>query len=310
MKNGLTLLIAAVVLLFPLNIRAQDQQAEIDSLVIKMRTAGREWNNYANPLIKIGEPAVPSLIRNAQDTSLSQWNRRIIITTLNNIHSEQWVNPALEILLNENETPEIRNRVIPGLSGIDLSHVKEELWTWFKNVENQFHKSNVANLLLSADTAMAYRAFCELYQTQDGHIQRNALQKLVFLKPQQAGFWYMKAIQGEDWMTANLAMDSLINYSSLNSDRLTSAYHLPEVNEEVQWRIVYVLGQRNDSENIAFFCEAMKSESWLVRTESAIALTKQNKEMVLKQMESMQNDSSEIVRNNANWVTRSFSGKD
>ena len=54
---------------------AQNQEAEIDSLVTLMRTAGREWNNYANPLKKIGEPAVPALIRNAEDKNLEQWNR-------------------------------------------------------------------------------------------------------------------------------------------------------------------------------------------------------------------------------------------
>jgi len=67
---------------------AQGQQTEIDSLARMMRTAGREWNDYANPLIKIGEAAVPALIKNAEDKSLSQWNRRISVMTLNQIKSQ------------------------------------------------------------------------------------------------------------------------------------------------------------------------------------------------------------------------------
>lgn len=310
MKKGVITAISAVLLIFSLNIRAQNQQSEIDSLVNKMRTAGREWNTYAEPLIKIGEPAVAALIENARDTSLSLWNRRIIMTTLNTIHSEQWVEPALEILFDENEAPEIRNRTTAGLSGFDLSHVNTKLWELFSGFENQFYKSNIAHLLLSADTAMAYRAFYELYQTQDGHIGRNALQKLAFLRPGESTNWYLNALQGEDWMTANLAIDSLISASSLNADLLLSVYYLPDIDEEVQWRIVYVLSQRINSANIPFFCEALKSESWLVRTESAIALTKLNKEEVLKQLVVLQNDSAEVVRNNARWVIRELSNSD
>jgi HEAT repeat protein len=65
-----------------------------------------------------------------------------------------------------------------------------------------------------------------------------------------------------------------------------------------------------NSANIPFFCEALKSESWLVRTESAIALTKLNKEEVLKQLVVLQNDSAEVVRNNARWVIRELSNSD
>ncbi len=305
----MTILITAVLLLFFLNTGAQSQQAEIDSLVIKLRTAGREWNNYAKPLIKIGEPAVSELIKNARDTSLSQWNRRILMMTLNSIHSEQWVKPALEILFDEKETPEIRNRVTAGLSGFDLSYVNTELWELFGLTENQFHKSNIASLLLNADTAMAYKAFYELYQTQDGHIQRNALQKMVFLRPNESTTWYLKALQGEDWMTANLAMDSLINSTCFESDKLLQVYNNPKMREEIQWRIVYVLGQRNDSKYVPFLCEALKNESWLVHTEAAVSLIRLDRAKVLTQLEVLKNDSSKTVRNNVEWIVSQLQEK-
>jgi len=309
MKKGVTILITALLLLFSMNIKAQSQQSEIDSLVNKMRTAGREWNTYAEPLIKIGEPAVPVLIKNACDTSLSQWNRRILMVTLNKIHSEEWVKPALEILFDEKETPEIRNRATAGLSGFDLSHVNSELWELYGKTENQFHKSNMASLLLNADTALAYKAFYELYQTQDGFIQKNALQKLVFLRPRESTFWYLKAMQGEDWMTANLAMDSLINSTSFEPDKLIQVYTNPKMSEEIQWRIIYVFGQRNNDESIPFLCEALKNESWLVHTEAAVSLIHFDKSKVLTELDVLKNDSSKIVRNNVEWIVAQLQGK-
>ena len=55
MKRQWIIVILVFGLLVSAPVLAQDQQAEIDSLVTLMRTAGREWNDYADPLIKIGE---------------------------------------------------------------------------------------------------------------------------------------------------------------------------------------------------------------------------------------------------------------
>jgi len=283
---------------------AQNQQAEIDSLVRMMRTAGREWNDYANPLIKIGEPAVPGLIKNAEDKSLSQWNRRISVMTLNNIHSPLWKESALKMLLDRNEDPVLRNHATAGLRGFDLSAVKSELWEIYKEAENQFHKSNLAGLLLTADTALAYKAFHELYVTQDGHIQRYALQNLIQLRPQESTSWLLNAIQGEDWMTANLAMDSLITTGHFNADNLLSVYNNPVADEEVQWRITFVVGHRKEVESIPFLVQALQNESWLVNTEAAVGLCSFEKERVLKEMKALKNDSRPFVRNNVIWVLK------
>ena len=281
---------------------AQDQQAEIDSLVILMQTAGREWNDYANPLIKIGEPAVPGLIGNAEDKNLSQWNRRISVMTLNQIHSPLWKEPALRILLDKNEDPELRNHVTAGLSGFDLSEVNTELWELYVEAKNQFHKSNLAGLLLFADTALAYKAFHELYLTQDGHIQRYALQNLIHLRPDESTFWLLDAIQGEDWMTGNLAMDSLISSRHFNVEELISVYNSSEGHDETQWRIIYILGHRKETESVKFLIEALQNESWLVNNEAAVGLCRFDQTQVLQGMKALKNDARPFVRNNSKWV--------
>ncbi len=281
---------------------AQNQQAEIDSLVKLMRTAGREWNNYANPLIKIGEPAVPALIKNAEDKSLEQWNRRISVMTLNQIHSLQWKKPALKLLFDKNEDPILRNHATAGLRGMDLADVKTELWEMYNAVENESYKSNLAHLLLTADTAMAYRAFHELYMTRNGHIQKDALLNLAQLRPQESTSWYLKGVQLDDWMTSNLAMDSLITSRHFQADDLISLYKQLNVSEETQWRIIYIFGQRKESESIPFLLEAFQNESWLVHTEAAVGLSRYEVEKVQEEVKVLRNDSRPFVRNNAQWV--------
>jgi hypothetical protein len=139
-------------IIFPHDALTRDQQARIDSLVNHLKTAGREWNDYATSLIEIGEPAVPALIEMAQDKSLDQWTRRITIMTLNDIRSGQWFRPALEILFDRREDPVTRNQVTTGLKGFDLSDVKDELWKLYEEATDEFYKLNLAGLLMTADT--------------------------------------------------------------------------------------------------------------------------------------------------------------
>ncbi|MCO6476713.1 MAG: HEAT repeat domain-containing protein [Phaeodactylibacter sp.] len=280
----------------------QDQQARIDSLVNLLKSAGREWNDYANPLIEIGEPAVPALIKAAEDRSLKQWNRRVAIMTLNNIHSPQWVKPALDILFDQNEDPVLRNQATAGLKGHDLSNVKQELWELYKEGAPEIPKLNIAALLLTADTAMAYRAFKKQYYIEDGYGQKMALLNLVRLRPEASTRWFLDGLQVDDWMAANLAMDSLVASRYFVADELTALYHQPGIREEVQWRVVYVFGHRQESASVPLLLEAFREESWLVHTEAAVGLCRFTPEEVIPEVEKLKDDARPYVRNNARWV--------
>lgn len=283
---------------------AQDQQARIDSLVNLLRTAGREWNNYADPLISIGEPAIPALITVAEDRGLSQWNRRVSIMTLNSIHSAQWVKPALDILFDRNEDPGLRNQVTAGLKGFDLSGVKDQLWELYKEGSNDFHKSNMAHLLLTADTSLAYRSFHELYHNCDGYVQKTALLNLVSLRPLESTFWYLDGLQMDDWTTANICMDSLVTTLYFVAGDLVSLYHGSGISEEVQWRIVYILGHRREPESLSLLFKAFRDEKWLVHTEATVGLCNFDPEHVLPEMKSLKNDPRPYIQKNARWVIR------
>jgi hypothetical protein len=282
----------------------QDEQNRIDSLVNQLKTAGREWNDYAIPLVEIGESAVPALVEAVFDRSLNPWNRRITAMTLNDIHSPQWVKPALNILFDRTEDPVVRNQVTAGLKGFNLSYVKDELWKVFEEVPGEFRKSNIAHLLMTADTAMAYRSFLELYTTCDGYVQKTALGNLVTLRPQESTRWYMDAIQLDDWMTANMAMDSLIVTTYFVSDDLISVYHKSEVREEIKWRIVFVFGHRNEPGSVPLLMEAFLDKSWLVHTEAAVGLCRFDPDHIIPKMKDLKNDPRPYVRKNSSWVIR------
>ncbi len=280
----------------------QDQQTTVDSLVNLLKSAGREWNEYAKPLISIGEPAVPALIEVAEDRQLSQWQRRIAIMTLNDIRSEQWVNPALSILFDRTQDPELRNHVTAGLKGFDLTEVSEDLWQVYHEANSTFYKLNLAGLLPTADTALAYQAFKALYNSSDGYVRKSALLNLVRLRSNESTAWFLDGLQLDDWMTANLAMDSLVTSQYFVAEKLLSLYNQPDLMEGVRWRIVYVFGHRDESESIPLLLEAFKEESWLVHTEAAVGLCRFDPERVLPEMNAMKKDPRPYVQQNSKWV--------
>jgi len=304
MKSLNNLIIIICLMILAPDAVAQGQQAEIDSLVTLLKGAGREWNDYANPLIAIGEPAVPALIEAAEDRNLSQWNRRITVMTLNNIHSSKWVEPALTMLFDRTEDPALRNHATAGLRGFDLSHVKEDLWKVYEEATSEWHKSNVAHLMLTADTAMAYQAFLEIYAGNNAWLRRSALLSMVEIRPHESTYWFLSGLQADDWMTANLAMDSLIASTHFSFRGLLDVYHKPGIPDEIRWRIVYVFGHRGTPDLVPLLIEAFQDESWLVHTEATVALGCLEPDQVVPHIEPFRKDSRRWVQNNARWVIR------
>ncbi|KPK82908.1 MAG: hypothetical protein AMS27_13670 [Bacteroides sp. SM23_62_1] len=298
--NNFTLIMCMVVAVHEAH--TQDQQIRIDSLANLLKTAGREWNDYANPLIEIGEPAVPALIKVAEERNLNQWNRRITIMTLNDIHSEQWIKPALKILFDQKEDAVLRNQVTAGLKGFNLSNVKEDLWKLYTEAQDEYFKLNLAYLLLTADTSSAYRSFHELYNNYDGFVQKMALFNLVCIRPEESTTWYLDGIQMDDWMTANMAMDSLAASNYFVPDDLISLYNESGTREEIRWRIIFVFSHRNEPGSVPILLKAFQEESWLVHTEAAVGLSRFSPEQVIPEMKALKNDSRPFVRNNSRWV--------
>jgi len=292
-----------ITLLVPyIHVASQERQSEIDSLIVLYRSAGRNWNLIAERFIEIGEPAVPALVGLLQDSSQSQWTRRIAAMTLNDIHSPLFVQPALELLLDRKEDPVLRNHVTAGLKGFDLSHVSEELWNLYKEQTNEFYRLNIAALLASSDTSMAYRAYRELYLDSDGYCRQQALKNLAQLRPHESTHWFMEGIQADDWMTGNLAMDSLVSTIHFDPDALLRCYHRSGTPEEVRWRIIYILGHRAEQAYLDLLVEALSDPGWLVHNEAAVALSRMPPGQVLPAMKRMGEGSGWEIECRAAWV--------
>jgi HEAT repeat protein len=302
MKSVLTLVLVFSLLFFSTNGFAQARHKEIDSLIILFKNARHDWNEYARQFIQIGEPAIPALVDLLENRSLSQWTRRIAAMTLNDMHSPLYIETALKILTDRSEDFTIRNQVTNGLKGHDLSYAREELWKIYTEESDQWFRSNIAHILVTSDTALAYRAYREIYQEVDGYVKQQALLSMVRLRPGESTSWFLKGLQTDDWMTANLAMDSLISTSFFIPGELVNLYKLPGTPEETRWRIVFVLGHRDIPESIPLLIEALRDPGWLVYNEAAVGLSRMKPEKVIPGMKELLKDPDSRVRSNARWV--------
>jgi hypothetical protein len=284
------------------DISAQSRQAEIDSLIVLFRDAGREWGEYARKFIQIGDPAVPALVALLEDKSLKQWTRRISAMTLNDLHSPLYIEPALKILTDRSEDFVIRNQVTIGLKGHDLSGSSEELWKVFNEESDEFFRLNVAGILCTSDTALAYHAYREIYAAVDGYVKQQALLNIVRLRPGESTLWFLDGLQTGDWQTANLAMDSLISTTLFIHEKLVDLYKQPGTPEETRWRIVFVLGHRKVPESIPLLVEALKDPGWLIYNEAAVGLSRMPPEKVIPGMKELLEYPGSQVRSNARWV--------
>jgi HEAT repeat protein/SAM-dependent methyltransferase len=284
----------------------QERQDETDSLIVLFKSADRNWNTIADQLIEIGEPAVLPLVRLLQDRSQSQWTRRIAAMTLNDIHSPAYIEPALQLLMDRSETPGLRNQVTNGLKGHDLSGVSDELWKIFQEEGDAFFRLNIAGILYTGDPPLAYQAYAELYSSSEGYCRQQALLNLVRLRPHESLNWYISSLELDDWMTANLAMDSLVSANPFTPGKILRLYHRAGTPETVRWRIIYVMGHRPEKEYLDLLLEALSDPGWLVHNEAALALSRMPPGQVLPEMRYLEQSGDTELAGRAGWVADQF----
>jgi len=72
--------------------------------------------------------------------------------------------------------------------------------------------------------------------------------------------------------------------------------------EEVRWRIVCIMGNRELPESLPLLVNALRDPSWLVYNEAAVGLSRMPADQVQQAMKELLNDSNPLVVKNARWV--------
>ena len=185
-----------------------------------------------------------------------------------------------------------------------MSGASKELWEVFNEESDEFFRLNVAGILRTSDTTLAYLAYREIYAAVEGYVKQQALLNIVRLRPGESTSWFLNGLQTGDWKTANLAMDSLITTKHFLPEKLVDLYKQSGTVEETRWRIVFVLGHREVPESLPLLVEALRDPGWLVYNEAAVGLSRLPSEKVNPRMKELLKDPGYQVRSNAQWVIK------
>jgi len=190
------------------------------------------------------------------------------------------------------------------LKGHDLSGASKELWKVFNEKSDEFFRLNVADILRTSDTTLAYLAYREIYPAVEGYVKQQALLNIVRLRPGESTSWFLDGLQTGDWQTANLAMDSLISTTHFYPGELVDLYKQSGTPEETRWRIVFIMGHRDVPESLPLLVEALRDPGWLVYNEAAVGLSRLPSEKVNPRMKELLADPDFQVRSNARLVIK------
>ena len=131
---------------------------------------------------------------------------------------------------------------------------------------------------------------------------QSEIDSLISLLKSEGSNWYLSALQSDDWMTANLATDSLISTTHFAPGKLIRLYRRNQTSEIVKWRIINVLVQRPEDDYLFLLLEALSDPGWLDHNEAALALSRLPPEQVLPELKYLeQSDDKEIIRR-VSWV--------
>ena len=148
-----------------------------------------------------------------------------------------------------------------------------------------FFRLNIAGILNTSDPFLAYQAYEELYINSEGYCKQQALKNLVRLSPEESLKWYLSAMQTDDWMTANLAMDSLVSTRYFTPGRIIPA--LSPGPTLLNWydggSSMYWATDRNMN-YLDLHLEALSDPGWLVHNEAALALSRMPQDLVLPEL--------------------------
>ncbi len=219
---------------------------------------------------------------------------------------ESEVDSLIVLLQDRSETLELRNQITIGLKGYDLSHVSEKLWEIYQEEEDVFFRLNIAGILLTSDPFLAYQAYEGLYISSKGYCKQQALRNLVILRPRQSSDLYLSAIQSDDWMSACLAMDSLVSISHFNSGKLIRLFHRAGTPELVRWRIIHVLGNRPEKNYMNLHLEALSDPAWLVHNEAALALSRMPPDKVVPDLRYLEQSGEMDLVQRVGWVISQY----
>jgi len=303
--KSITIVVAIVVLLSCSGFGASPGEASgsekrIQELIKQLDS--RTWDRAAEELVRIGDAAVDPLLRALNQNS--HWISARACDPLSKIGSEKAVDGLLGALDNTKLDDRIKRYILQSLGNVESERVLNPLIRHLGH-DDWAIRCAVLRSLGQIGGERAEEAAVGALKDKERYVVESAIAVLGQMKSTRAPAHLIEIL--EDWkgMVRIKISRALAEIGEPSIDAIVSSMR-KDMDREICWHLVWVLGQINSDAAIEPLIQALKSGNWMVRNEAAVSLVRINSRISTKPLRRLLESSHDDSRRQAQWVLKTL----
>jgi HEAT repeat protein len=273
-----------------------DEREQVEELIGKLGQG--DWQDAVDALVKIGEPAVESLIHTLQNRNIKLWVIHArAVDALAKIGTQQAINAVVKSVEDIGLNPYVR-----GSAALIVAELKPtgavEVLSRASRDNSQLVRWKCAQALGMLGDKEGADALVRALNDSDQYVRAAAARSLGQIKAENTAGSLINAFKDESWVVRLNAREASLQIDA--NEQLIAA--LKNESSLVRWQAAWVLGKTKSQKAIEPLIEVLADDDWMVSDEAAVALTKINPVEVVKPLKAALKDMDSHVREQAVWV--------
>ena len=275
-----------------------DEEIRIEGLAKQLGQRG--WQEIADSLVDIREPAVEPLIRILKNKSIKPWIIQArTVGVLARIGTPAAIEAVVASLRDGESNSYVRGFAATALAELKIEPAVEVLVSTLRD-ESQFVRWRSAQALGILGHKEGAHVLVVTLKDKDEYVRAAAAKSLGQIKAEDSQDGLVAALTDEHWLVRLNTRDALLEMGELAVPRLIKA--LNDQDPHTRWQAAWVLGRIKPEEAIQPLVEALEDTDWMVRDEAAVSLFRMNSEKATGLLVKAIQDGSSNAKRQAEWI--------
>jgi HEAT repeat protein len=276
--------------------KASEYDKRIHQLIKQLDT--RAWDQAAEDLVRIGEPAVDPLLRALNQNS--NWISARTSGPLSKIASEKAISGLLGALDNKNLDKRVKRCILQSLGNVKSARVLNQLIRHLGD-EDRAVRCAVLTSLGQIGGRMAEEAVKRTLKDKERYVVESAITVLGQMKSTKAPAHLIEILEECEPM-ARIKVSRALAEIGQPSVCATASRIRNDMDSETCWHLVWALGHIKSDAAIEPLVRALKSRNWMVRNEAAVSLVRINSRISTEPLRKLLESSRYHSRQEVEWV--------
>jgi len=272
-------------------------QEKIANLIGKLDT--RNWNKASAELIKIGQPAVDTLIATMRNPDAGRWASGRAAVTLGSIKSEKAFQALITAVKDKNLHINVRQAAIAGLGNSGDTRAVGPILECLADIPFPHNRTAVRSLgKLKSERAVGL--LISLLTNPSLWLRGDVAWSLGEIRSPIATGHLVKLLYETQNNVRDEAANALVKIGEPAVSPLLNT--TTDSSSDIRMRSVSILGRIGSDKAIQPLISALRDPDWMVRDEAAVKLTGFDPDKTTKPLIDLLQDDTGYVREQAAWV--------